>query len=82
MPISSLIIKTDKNKTADVVKHLTKFYEATVEKIHQDNIVLITETDQQSRDKDLWNDIENIPGVLKCDLIYHNFEDEEECSND
>jgi nitrate reductase NapAB chaperone NapD len=77
MPISSLIIKTRKDKTLDVAKRLESFAEITVSEIHQHNIILMTETGKQDHDKALWEEIERIPGVLQCDLIYHNFEDEE-----
>ena len=77
MPISSLIIRTDNRQTQDVVEHLKTFKEVTVSEIHNENIILVTETVRQDQDKTLWEDIEKIPGVLQCDLIYHNFEDAE-----
>lgn len=77
MPISSLIVRTEKNRTAEVADRINDFKEVTATKIVDENIVVITETHEQSRDKSLWNDLENISGILQCDLIYHNFEDEE-----
>jgi nitrate reductase NapAB chaperone NapD len=76
MPISSLIIRTDNKKTPDVVACLGILKEVTVSEIHQQNIVIITETPRQACDQDLWDKIEKIPGVLQCDLIFHNFEDD------
>jgi nitrate reductase NapAB chaperone NapD len=76
MPVSSLIIRTEKDKTKTVASRLQSFQEATVSRIHDENIILITETGKQAEDKILWGKIEKIPGVLQCDLIYHNFEDE------
>ena len=77
MPISSLIVRTEKNRTAEVAGRINDFKEIIETKIVDENIVVITETHEQSRDKSLWKNLENIPGVLQCDLIYHNFEDEE-----
>jgi nitrate reductase NapAB chaperone NapD len=77
MPISSLIIKTQKDKTSDVAKRLEFLKGTIVSEIHQENIILITETNKQGQDKVIWGEIEQIPGVLHCDLIYHNFEDGE-----
>lgn len=77
MPISSLIVKTVPSKIRDVADKLNTLAGATVSDIHAENIVVITETKKQGDDQELWETIEGIPGVLKCDLIYHNFEDEE-----
>ncbi len=76
MPISSLIIRTDKNQTHAVVESLKHCPDASAVEVFGENIVVITETFNQNRDKALWEEIEKIPGVLQCDLIYHNFEDE------
>lgn len=76
MPISSLIVRIKKNKTQEIAQIINNFNEASVSDIHDENIVVITETNKQSEDKELWMKIENVPGVLQCDLIYHNFEDE------
>ena len=78
MPISSLIVRTEKNRTDEVADRINDFKEITATKIVDENIVVITETHEQNKDKLLWKNLENIPGVLQCDLIYHNFEDEEE----
>ena len=76
MPVSSLIIRTDKNQTQAVVESLKHCPDVFSTDVFGENIVLITETFNQNRDKALWEEIEKIPGVLQCDLIYHNFEDE------
>ena len=75
MPISSLIIRTEKNRTKEVADILNNFEEAEISEIHDEDIIIITETKEQIDDKALWEQIEKIPGVVKCDLIYHNFED-------
>lgn len=77
MPVSSLIIRTEKDKTQVIAEQLNACQEATVSEIQGDNIILVTETKAQSDDRMLWDTIEKISGVLHCDLIYHNFEDEE-----
>ncbi len=77
MPISSIIVKTNKEKTQEPAQLISSYKEVSVSEIHNENIVVITETEKQSNDKNLWKELESVPGVLQCDLIYHNFEDEE-----
>lgn len=77
MPISSLIVRTRKEQTQEVADKLKDFAGVDVEKVEGARIVIVTDTTEQKKDKELWNNIENISGVLQCDLIYHNFEDEE-----
>lgn len=77
MPISSLIIRTDQDKTKEVAQRLEAMKEATVSEVHGQNIVLVTETKTQDQDEALWEEIKQVPGVLQCDLIFHNFEDQE-----
>ncbi len=77
MPISSLIVRTRKESTKSVAGILDQYPNVSVEDIHDDNIVIVTDTKEQKQDKELWKDIEGVSGVLQCDLIYHNFEDEE-----
>lgn len=76
MPVSSLIIRTEKEKTQQVAHGLRSLKEVTISEVHDENIIVVTETDKQAEDKTLWGEIEKMPGVLQCDLIYHNFEDE------
>ena len=78
MPISSLIIRTERNHTQTVAESVRRYREISSAEIFGENVVVITETPHQNRDKALWEEIEKIPGVLQCDLIYHNFENEEE----
>lgn len=82
MPISSLIIRTRLEMTENVVDVLKDYKETSICEKHGENILLITETESQTKDKEFWAMIEKIPGVLQCDLIYHNFEDEEGFSYD
>ena len=77
MPISSLIIRTDGRRTQEIAEYLKTLKEATVSEVHNENIILVAETVSRIQDKTLWEGIEKIPGVLQCDLIYHNFEDAE-----
>lgn len=81
MPVSSLIIRTVKDTTLRVAQRLNAVSGVSVEKIHDENIVVVTDTCRQQQDKELWREFEKIPGVLQCDLIYHNFEDEEGAKN-
>ncbi len=75
MPISSLIVRIKKEKSEEIVQTINSMKEADVFEIHGDNIIVLTETKEHLEDKALWGEIEKIPGVLQCDLIYHNFED-------
>lgn len=78
MPISSIVIKSREDKTDQVVTGLKALAAVTIEHIKNDHIVAVTETLDHDEDKDLWAQIENMPGVMQLDLIYHNFEDIEE----
>ncbi len=76
MPISSLIIRTDQTKTdmvRDVINQMG-FVEST--EVFNENIVVITETKTQREDKELFETLKEVKGVLQCDLVYHNFEDQ------
>lgn len=76
MPVSSLIIRTDPQQTLPVRTRLGALEGVTVEAVDGVNIVIVTETVAQQQDKELWRIIESMAGVLQCDLIYHNFEDD------
>lgn len=77
MPVSSLIVRTNAEETQEVATKLKALKAVTVSEIYKENIVVVTDTRKQDQDKSLWEQIEKIPGVIQCDLIYHNFEDEE-----
>ncbi len=77
MPVSSLIVRVKEEKKEFVLKSLKEYAAAEISDVLGESIVLITDTESQAEDKKLWQQIEEIPGVLQCDLIYHNFEDEE-----
>ncbi|MCA9393644.1 MAG: chaperone NapD [Candidatus Omnitrophica bacterium] len=76
MPVSSLIIRTETEQTQQVRSQLDKWKGVSVEAVDGINIVIVTETETQKQDKELWKSIESLAGVLQCDLIYHNFEDD------
>lgn len=81
MPISSLVLLTNQQKTNQVKKELNHFKMITSCESHDERLVLVTETKTQKEDKDLWETIKQIDGVLHVDLIFHNFEDEEGYKN-
>lgn len=82
MPISSLIVRTKANETNVIADQIRNTVDHTeVSNIEGDNIVVLTDTATRDEDKEIWGKIESIPGVLKVDLIYHNFEDLEEENN-
>lgn len=78
MPISSLIVRTKPESTQDICEIFKTHPCISDAEIHGENVVITTETNSREEDKVLWNQIESVPGVLQCDLIYHNFEDLEE----
>jgi nitrate reductase NapAB chaperone NapD len=77
MPVSSMIVRTEKQRTREVAEGLRAWEEVSVSEVHGVNLVVVTETPTQDLDSSLWERIEAMAGVLHCDLIYHNFEDEE-----
>ncbi len=78
MPISSLIIKTQKQEIQKVADELRRLKGTIVSDVLDENIVVVTETEDRKEDKSLWDQMEKISGVMQVDLIYHNFEDAEE----
>jgi nitrate reductase NapAB chaperone NapD len=82
MPFSSFVIRTQQDKTQQVADRLKSYRETVLTEIYSQNVVLVTETQTRSQDHLLWEKIQHLPGVLQCDLIYHNFEDEEGFSHD
>lgn len=81
MPISSLIVRIKKEKSEEIARTINSLKEADVFEIHGDNMIVLMETKESLEDKALWDEIEKIPGVIQCDLIYHNFEDSGSDSN-
>jgi nitrate reductase NapD len=78
MPISSLVVKVNPQKSSEVVKSLQPIEHAEVTNIIGDQIVVITDTRDRETDKVIWDSISDIPGVIQVSLVYHNFEDEGE----
>lgn len=78
MPISSLIIRTKIDRTQRVIDELKKISLLTVEQVHHENIVAVTDTQCEQEDKIIWERVRNISGVIQSDLIFYNFEDVEE----
>ena len=81
MPVSSLVLLTNRQKTNQVKKELHQFKAITNCESHDERLILVTETNTQEEDKTLWETIKQIDGVLHVDLIFHNFEDEEGYKN-
>ena len=78
MPISSLVVKVQPQKSSEVVNRLQPIEYAEVTNIVGDQIVVITDTRDSETDKVIWDTITAIPGVMQVSLVYHNFEDEGE----
>lgn len=81
MPISSLIVRSTPEHVTDVADQIRAVSGASVTDIKGENVIVITDTASQDEDKQIWNQIEQLNGVCKVDLIYHNFEDVEEVNN-
>ena len=78
MPVSSLIVGTQEHQVGRVAEAIDRMPSTSVCRVVQNDIVVLTETRDQEEDRQLWNRMKQIPGVLTVDLIYHNFEDVEE----
>ena len=78
MPISSLIVRTRPDSVRPVMDALSVIEEATIHETWGQSIVVVTQTKTKDEDKQIWDRIEHVEGVVQTDLIYHNFEDVEE----
>ncbi len=75
MPISSLIVRSGEDTVDAVVQAIGQMPGASVVEVQGGAVAALTETDDKIQDKALWDRMEQLPGVVKVDLIYHNFED-------
>lgn len=75
MPISSLLVHTREAHTSAVSARLSGHPAIEVAHTSADAIAIVTETPDDSVDKLLWHQIEEISGVTHLELVYHNFED-------
>ena len=78
MPVSSLVIKVNPQKSNEIVNSIQPIEHAEVTNIVGDQIVVVTDTLDSETDRVIWDTISAIPGVIQVSLIYHNFEDEGE----
>ncbi len=78
MPISSLVVHTGEEYTSKVRDQLNGHPVIEVVHVSGGAIAIVTETPDDSVDKLLWKQIEEIPGVSHLELVYHNFEDGKE----
>ncbi len=77
MPISSLIVRCTRELiegTRTAVRAL-EFVEITDEQ--DDTLVILTDTTSSDDDQITWDALNNLPGVIGTDIVYHNFEDTE-----
>jgi nitrate reductase NapAB chaperone NapD len=61
--------------TSEVASQINKLERARVSRIVDSEIIAITETKSRASDREVWESIERIPGVLGLSLVYHNYED-------
>ena len=75
MPISSLIVRMKAEKVESVLKGLAGMETTSVHETRGENVIIVTQTETKEQDKEIWESIERLDGVIQTDLIYHNFED-------
>jgi nitrate reductase NapAB chaperone NapD len=75
MPVSSLLVHTAEPMTSKVASRINELKRASVSRVFDSEIIAITETTSRASDREVWESIERIPGVLGLSLVYHNYED-------
>ena len=75
MPVSSLLVHTEEPMTSKVASQINALQRARVTLVLDAEIIAITETATRASDREVWESIERIPGVLGLSLVYHNYED-------
>ena len=75
MPISSLIVHTQPDLTNDVVTQILGLGQTCTPETQGDCVVVLTETPDPDTDKQIWDKIHAMRGVVSVTLAYHNFED-------
>ena len=78
MPVSSFMIHVKNGTVRKSIEQLNGMKGVTVLENKQDKIVALSETSSRKEDRDLWDEIGNLPGVITLNLIYHNHEDLED----
>lgn len=81
MPISSLVVHAEEPCRNSVCEQLNGHPAIEVVHVSERAIAIVTETPDDSVDKLLWRQIEEISGVTHLELVYHNFEDGKEYHN-
>ncbi|MHC4781088.1 MAG: chaperone NapD [Planctomycetota bacterium] len=77
MPVSGLIVRVKAGETERVSKEIGRIPGAEVTDVMGDCIVTVTDTANPAHDRRLWKQLEELPGVIKVDGVYRNFEDVE-----
>ncbi len=75
MPITSFVIQTQPDQTTSVIECIGCLPGASVTEQQDSKLIVITETANTEQDRALWNQMEQLDGVVTVDAIYHNFED-------
>lgn len=75
MPVSSLLVHTEESMTSKVANQINDLQRARVARVLDAEIIAITETTSRVSDREVWESLERIPGVLGLSLVYHNYED-------
>ena len=78
MPISSMVVRVQPGRGAQVASRIVAVPSANVTDIRDDELVVVTDTASREDDRRIWEEIEGLDNVLSIALVYHNFEDLEE----
>lgn len=77
MPISSLIVQARSGRVEAVAERLSAFPELEVSPGEGDHLVVVSETANRKQDREVYERIGDIEDVVALNLIYVNFEDQE-----
>lgn len=80
MPISSYVIRTEQEDPSDILSALEQYPWVTVGEPAENGIPVVIESESEHEAKDKGDILAQVPGVSSAVLVYHNFEDLENCN--
>lgn len=75
MPITSLIVKVTEDDMDKTLSAIDGMEGVEVTDVKGNDLVVILDTASRKQDRELWQQLEELPGVHALNAIYHNFED-------
>ena len=75
MPISSMVVRVQSGRGAQVASRIAALPSAEVTDIQGHELVVVSDTANREEDRRIWEEIEGLDNVLSTALVYHNFED-------